>query len=64
MGEAESAPAELHIRSTRTLKGDGYRIENLVYETRPGLLVAQNQHTWDAVRSTLLADVPDTPLPA
>jgi dienelactone hydrolase len=38
LGEFPDSPADLHVRVTRTLEGDGYRIENLVYETRPGLV--------------------------
>lgn len=35
-------PAPLKVQVTRQLQGDGYRIENLVYESRPGLLVTAN----------------------
>lgn len=38
LGQFPDPPADLHVRVTRTLEGDGYRIENLVYETRPGLV--------------------------
>src|SRR5262249_49589409 len=33
---------QLRMRVTRELQGDGYRIENLVFESRPGLLVTAN----------------------
>lgn len=36
------APAAVHPRVMRTIEGEGYRIENLVYETRPGLAVSAN----------------------
>src|SRR5205823_3925849 len=37
-----SPPKDLRVRLTRELPGDGYRIENLVFESRPGLLVTAN----------------------
>jgi cephalosporin-C deacetylase-like acetyl esterase len=42
LGEFPPAPKELRVVVTRTLDGDGYRIHNLVYETRPGLWVSAN----------------------
>jgi dienelactone hydrolase len=36
------APADLHPRVTRVIEGDGYRIENVVFESRPGLRVTAN----------------------
>lgn len=42
LGQFPEPPADLHVRVTRTLEGDGYRIENLVYETRPGLVATAN----------------------
>jgi fructose-1,6-bisphosphatase/inositol monophosphatase family enzyme len=44
--------------------GVAWRLDGTPYvpaDTRPGLLVAQNQEIWETVRTTLLADVPDTP---
>jgi dienelactone hydrolase len=38
-------PAVSRLRVTRTLEGDGYLIENLVYETRPGLVATANLYT-------------------
>ena len=35
-------PESLHERVTGTFRGDGYEIENLVFESRPGLLVTAN----------------------
>lgn len=35
-------PKDVNARVTRTLDGDGYRVENLVIETRPGLLMTAN----------------------
>lgn len=45
LGQYPDPPADLHVRVTRTLEGDGYRIENLVYETRPGLVATANLYT-------------------
>ncbi len=42
LGVAIEVPRDLHARVTRTFEGVGYRIENLVYESRPGLLVSAN----------------------
>ncbi|MGH7173113.1 MAG: dienelactone hydrolase family protein, partial [Gemmataceae bacterium] len=45
LGQFPDPPKDLHVRVTRTLEGDGYRIENLVYETRPGLVATANLYT-------------------
>ncbi|MBL8795090.1 MAG: acetylxylan esterase [Planctomycetia bacterium] len=42
LGEFPSAPQDLKVKVTRTLEGDGYRVDNLVYESRPGLFVTAN----------------------
>src|SRR5436190_20717030 len=42
LGAPAEVPADLHVRTTRTLEGEGHRIENLVFESRPGLLVTAN----------------------
>jgi cephalosporin-C deacetylase-like acetyl esterase len=42
LGQFPAVPRDLHVRITRTLEGDGYRIENLVFESRPGLIVTAN----------------------
>jgi cephalosporin-C deacetylase-like acetyl esterase len=41
-GQSPPVPTDLKVRVTRTLEGAGYRIENLVFESRPGLLVTAN----------------------
>src|SRR5688500_8297682 len=41
LGVAPEA-AELRPRVTRTIEGDGYRIENVAFESRPGVLVTAN----------------------
>jgi cephalosporin-C deacetylase-like acetyl esterase len=42
LGQFPKGPADLHVRITRTLEDDGYKIENLVFESRPGLWVTAN----------------------
>ena len=41
-GPVPPAPPGLKVHLTRTLEGDGYRIEDLVFESRPGLVVTAN----------------------
>jgi cephalosporin-C deacetylase-like acetyl esterase len=43
--EGPMPPDDLHLKITRTFQGDGYRIENLVFESRPGLLVTANLYS-------------------
>jgi fructose-1,6-bisphosphatase/inositol monophosphatase family enzyme len=60
----DHAPGVLFVEEAG---GVAWRLDGTPYDpadTSPGLLVAQNQHTWETVRATLLADVPDSPLPA
>jgi cephalosporin-C deacetylase-like acetyl esterase len=45
LGREPDAPGELKVLVTRELEGDGYRIENLVFESRPGLVVTANLYT-------------------
>ncbi len=42
LGPFPPVPKDLKVRITRRLDGDGYRIENLVFESRPGLVVTAN----------------------
>jgi cephalosporin-C deacetylase-like acetyl esterase len=42
LGRFPSAPKELKVRIASQLEGNGYRIENLVYESRPGVMVTAN----------------------
>jgi len=42
LGIFPSAPENLNIHATRRIEGDGYRIENLVYESRAGVYVTAN----------------------
>ncbi len=42
LGQFPPVPDDLHVRVTRTLEGRGYRIDNLVFESRPGVFVTAN----------------------
>ncbi|HXD88995.1 MAG TPA: CocE/NonD family hydrolase [Urbifossiella sp.] len=42
LGEFPTVPAKMRIVVTRKLKGEGYLIHNLVYESRPGFWVSAN----------------------
>jgi cephalosporin-C deacetylase-like acetyl esterase len=42
LGPSPRVPADLKLRVTRRLEGKGYTIENLVFQSRPGLLVTAN----------------------
>jgi dienelactone hydrolase len=42
LGSFPPVPRDLKTRVTRVVEGDGYRIENLVFESRPGLVVTAN----------------------
>jgi dienelactone hydrolase len=42
LGAFPTPPADLKVRVTRRLEGDGYRVECLVFESRPGLVVTAN----------------------
>src|SRR5262245_838327 len=42
LGSLPPAPADLKLRVTGTVKGEGYQIDNIVFEGRPGLLVTGN----------------------
>lgn len=42
LGSFPPVPHDLKVRVICRLEGDGYRVENLVFQSRPGLLVAAN----------------------
>jgi dienelactone hydrolase len=42
LGRFPEVPANLKIRITRTVKGDGYEVDNLVFESRAGVVVTAN----------------------
>ena len=42
LGIFPSVPQNLNVHVTCTIEGDGYRIENIVYESRPGVHITAN----------------------
>jgi dienelactone hydrolase len=42
LGPLPAPPIDRKVRVTRSLKGPGYRIENVVFESQPGLVVTAN----------------------
>ena len=50
LGLPSANPGAPRVLVTRTLEGDGYRIENLVFESRPGLVVTANLYRAGRVR--------------
>lgn len=44
LGIFPEPPKDLKVRVTGTNKGEGFIVDNLVYESRPGLLVTANQY--------------------
>ncbi len=48
-------PKQLRYRVTKTMDGDGFKIRNVVYESRPGLLVTANLYVPDPLPSKLMS---------
>src|SRR5262245_52450271 len=42
LGDFPDPPRDLKVRLRKTLTGDGYRIDNVTFESRPGLVVTAN----------------------
>lgn len=42
LGEFPAVPKDVKVVKTKTIPGDGFTIENIIYETRPGLFVTAN----------------------
>jgi len=53
LGTWPPAPDTLEVEVTKTINGDGFLIENLVFESRPGLLVAANLYVPARVRDSV-----------
>src|SRR5262245_38502634 len=53
LGEFPPPPKDLKVRVTRTLPGEGFQIENLVFESRPGLVVTANLYRPDPPRQSM-----------
>lgn len=45
LGQPIDLPKDLKLRVTRTLEGEGYKIENVIFESRPGLIVTANLYS-------------------
>src|SRR4029434_824503 len=50
LGMEAPVPPDLKLVTTGTVAGTGYRIENVVFESRPGLLVTANLYAPSAPR--------------
>ncbi|HUT32911.1 MAG TPA: hypothetical protein VNE39_05485 [Planctomycetota bacterium] len=50
LGTFPPVPTSLDAEATKTLDGDGYRIECLVFETRPGLIATANLYVPQPLR--------------
>jgi len=48
LGHFPDPPTDLRLRVARTLEGDGYRVQDIVFESRPGVLVTANLYAPDS----------------
>jgi dienelactone hydrolase len=53
LGQFPVVPGDLHVRVTRTLPGAEFQIENLLFESRPGLWVSANLYLPDPLRESM-----------
>lgn len=53
LGTFPEPPADLHVRVTRTLDGDGFQVENVVFESRPGVLLTANLYSPKPARESM-----------
>jgi len=53
LGIFPAAPKDLNMHVTRTIEGDGYRIENLVYESHAGVWVTANLYMPSPLRENM-----------
>jgi dienelactone hydrolase len=53
LGSFPAPPKDLRIRVTKTLPGEGFRIENLVFQSRPGLFVTANLYVPEPRRDSM-----------
>ena len=53
LGIFPTAPANPNVHTTRTIEGDGYSIENLVYESRAGVWVTANLYLPSPLREKM-----------
>lgn len=45
LGQFPDVPKDLKVKVTGSLEGDGYKVQNLVFESRPGLIVTANLYS-------------------
>ncbi|MEX1097553.1 MAG: hypothetical protein WED34_16020 [Planctomycetales bacterium] len=55
LGRYPVPPDKLKSRTTGTLAGDGFAVENVVYESRPGIVVAANLYRPEPPRESMPA---------
>jgi len=53
LGQFPEIPKDPRRRITKTLPGDGFMVENLVFESRPGLWVTANLYRPDPLRQSM-----------
>ncbi len=53
LGEMPARPAALRAMVTGRIRGDGFQIQNLVFESRPGLVVTANLYVPDPQRPSM-----------
>jgi dienelactone hydrolase len=53
LGAPETSPRDLRLHVTKTLSGKGHHVENVVFESRPGLLVTGNLYVPEPLRPSM-----------
>jgi dienelactone hydrolase len=53
LGDSARPPEDLKIDVTRRITGEGFKIENLVFQSRPGLFVTANLYTPEPARDSM-----------
>jgi dienelactone hydrolase len=62
LGVFPDPPKPLAVEVTGRLAGDGHRVENLVFQSRPGLVVTANLYLPAGAAATAPAAAPDAPV--
>ena len=50
LGEFPSVPKKVKVVVTKKLQGDGFTVENIIYQSRPGLYVTRRSHRRQTLR--------------
>lgn len=53
LGEYPPVPSDLQVQIIETIEGDGYRIDNVAFESRPGLIVTANLYRPETARESM-----------